>query len=163
MRKTFTLILALIVVITGFAQVNGTVKGKVVDSLAKQNLSEATVTVLHSKDSTPVSFAITDKAGAFEIKNLDSGLYRLMVSFQGYRAFNKTFNISKESPVSDFTTIYLDKQSVLLQEVVVSAPPITVKKDTVEFNASAFKTKPNSTAEDLLKKIPGFRLIKTET
>ena len=160
MRKTFTLLVALIVVIAGFAQVNGTVKGKVVDSLAKQNLSEATVTVLHTKDSTPVTFAITDKAGAFEIKNLDSGLYRLMVSFQGYRAFNKTFIISKESPVSDFTTIYLDKQSVLLQEVVVSAPPITVKKDTVEFNASAFKTKPNSTAEDLLKKIPGVQVDK---
>jgi hypothetical protein len=48
----------------------------------------------------------------------------------------------------------------MLQEVVVSAPPISVKKDTVEFNASAFKTKPNSNAEDLLKKIPGVQVDK---
>ena len=160
MRQTFTLFLALIVAIVGFGQVNGTVKGKVLDSLAKQNLSDATVSILNPKDSVPVTFAITDKAGAFEIKNLDTGLYRILISFQGYRSFSKTFMISKEFPVADFPSIYMDKQSVMLQEVVVSAPPITVKKDTVEFNASAFKTKPNSTAEDLLKKIPGVQVDK---
>ncbi len=160
MRQTFTLFLAIILGYTGFSQVNGTVKGKVLDTLAKQNLADATVSILNPKDSTPVTYAITDKVGSFEIKNLDTGLYRLLVSFQGYRSFSKTFMISKEFPVADFPSIYLDKTSVLLQEVVVSAPPITVKKDTVEFNASAFKTKPNSTAEDLLKKIPGVQVDK---
>jgi len=160
MRQTFTLLFTLFLGYTGFAQVNGTVKGKVLDTLAKQNLADATVTVLNPKDSTPVTYAITDKAGSFEIKNLDTGLYRLSVTFQGYQSFSKTFMISKDFPVADFSSIYMDKQSVLLQEVVVSAPPITVKKDTVEFNASAFKTKPNSTAEDLLKKIPGVQVDK---
>src|SRR5215510_4448065 len=143
MRKTFTLILTLFIAAAGFSQ-NGTVKGKVSDTLAKQNLADATVTVMNPKDSTPVTFAITDKAGLFEIKNLDTGLYRLLITFQGYRSFSKTFMISKDFPVADFPSVFMDKQSVLLQEVVVSAPPITVKKDTVEFNASAFKTKPNS-------------------
>ena len=160
MRQTFTLFLALVIAYSGFAQVNGAVKGKVSDTLAKQNLADATVSVLNPKDSTPITFAITDKAGSFEIKNLDTGLYRLLVSFQGYAPFSKTFMISREFPVADFPSIYMDKQSVMLQEVVVSAPPITVKKDTVEFNASAFKTKPNSTAEDLLKKIPGVQVDK---
>ena len=35
-----------------------------------------------------------------------------------------------------------------------------MKKDTVEFTASAFKTKPNAVAEDLLKKIPGIQVDK---
>ena len=48
----------------------------------------------------------------------------------------------------------------MLDAVVVEAAPIQVKKDTVEFNASAFKTKPNSTAEDLLKKLPGVEVDK---
>jgi len=160
MRKTLTLILALVLVSIGYAQVNGTVKGKVLDTLAKQSLADATVSVLNPNDSTPVTFAVTDKTGSFQIKNLDTGLYRLLVTFQGYRPFSKTFMISKEFQEANFATIYMDKQSVLLQEVVVSAPPITVKKDTVEFNASAFKTKPNSTAEDLLKKIPGVQVDK---
>ena len=49
------------------------------------------------------------------------------------------------------------KKDDLLAEVVVEAPPISVKKDTVEFRADAFRTKPNSTAEDLLKKIRACR------
>ena len=160
MQKIFTLFFGLALAITGFAQVNGTVKGKVRDTLAKQNLADATVTVLNPKDSIPVTFAITDKTGSFEIKNLDTGLYRLLITFQGYVPFSKTFMISKDFPVADFPSVIMDKSSVLLQEVVVSAPPITVKKDTVEFNASAFKTKPNSSAEDLLKKIPGVQVDK---
>jgi hypothetical protein len=159
MRQIFTLFVTIVLAYTGFSQ-SGTVKGKVSDTLARQNLADATVSILNPKDSTPVTYAITDKSGAFEIKNLDTGLYRLLVTFQGYRPFSKTFMISKDFPVADFPTIYLDKESVMLQEVVVSAPPITVKKDTVEFNASAFKTKPNSTAEDLLKKIPGVQVDK---
>jgi hypothetical protein len=160
MLKLFTLFISIILAGQAFTQVNGTVKGKVSDSTAKQTLADATVSVLNSKDSTPVTFAITDKGGSFQIKNLDSGAYDLLVSFQGYRSVRKSFSISKEAQDVDLFTIYMDKQSVLLQEVVVSAPPISVKKDTVEFNASAFKTKPNSTAEDLLKKIPGVQVDK---
>src|SRR3954469_7050063 len=160
MLKFFTLFISITLAGHAFTQVNGSVKGKVTDSSARQNLADATVSVLNPKDSTPVTFAITDKAGSFQIKNLDTGAYELLVSFQGYRPVRKSFTISRQSQDVDLSAIYMDKQSVLLQEVVVSAPPISVKKDTVEFNASAFKTKPNSTAEDLLKKIPGVQVDK---
>jgi hypothetical protein len=42
--------------------------------------------------------------------------------------------------------------------VVTSESPIQVKNDTVQFNASGFKTLPNATAEDLLKKLPGVEV-----
>jgi hypothetical protein len=47
-----------------------------------------------------------------------------------------------------------------LDEVIVTAerPPITVKNDTIEFNANSFKTLPNALVEDLLKKLPGVRV-----
>ena len=157
MQKIFTFICILGFTFPAFSQ-NGTIKGKIVDSTFKQNLADATVSVLNPKDSTPVSYVISDKTGGFQIKNLDTGTYRLMITFAEYRPFIKIFTISKASPLVDFSTIYMDKTNVLLQEVVVTPPPITVKKDTVEFNASAFKTKPNSTAEDLLKKIPGVQV-----
>ncbi|WP_315818934.1 hypothetical protein [Paraflavitalea speifideaquila] len=35
-----------------------------------------------------------------------------------------------------------------------------MKKDTIEIKASAFKTKPNASAEDLLKKVPGVQIDK---
>jgi hypothetical protein len=36
--------------------------------------------------------------------------------------------------------------------------PVTVKKDTIEFNAGSFKTKPMPTVEDLLKVMPGMQV-----
>jgi hypothetical protein len=159
MPKFFTLIIILGLAVPAFSQ-NGVIKGKIVDSTVKQDLADATISVVNPKDSTPVSYTISDKNGAFQIKNLDSGRYLVLVSYAGYRTFSKAFTISKTTPIVDFSTIFLNKSKDLLQEVVVSAPPIQIKKDTVEFNASAFKTKPNSTAEDLLKKLPGVQVDK---
>ena len=42
-----------------------------------------------------------------------------------------------------------------MPDVVVTQSPIQVKKDTIEYAASQFQTKPNAVAEDLLKKLPG--------
>lgn len=44
--------------------------------------------------------------------------------------------------------------------VITTESPIVVKNDTVQFNASGFKTIPNATVEDLLKKIPGMEVDK---
>ena len=46
---------------------------------------------------------------------------------------------------------------------VTNEAPISVKNDTVQFNASGFKTQPNATVEDLLKKIPGMEVDKEGT
>ncbi|HEY4154871.1 MAG TPA: outer membrane beta-barrel protein, partial [Puia sp.] len=54
----------------------------------------------------------------------------------------------------------LQRASDLLDEVIVERPPIEVKEDTVEYNASAFKVKPNAYAEDILKKLPGVQVDK---
>src|SRR6476660_9349015 len=80
MPKFFTLIIILGLSFPGFSQ-NGVIKGKVADSTIKQGLADATISVVNPKDSTPVSYTISDKNGAFEIKNLDSGRYRVLVSY----------------------------------------------------------------------------------
>ncbi|RYY17664.1 MAG: carboxypeptidase-like regulatory domain-containing protein, partial [Chitinophagaceae bacterium] len=139
---------------------NGVVKGKLTDTIYKEVLSEATITVLNPKDSSVVSFVLTNPKGEFTISNLDSGAYRLTASYSGYAPFSRYFKISKDSATIDFGTVQMFKKDDLLDEVVVEAPPISVKKDTVEFRADAFRTKPNSTAEDLLKKIPGMQIDK---
>ncbi len=86
--------------------------------------------------------------------------YRLMISYQGYTPKYIKFSITTETPNVQLGTVYMTRKDDLLKEVIVEAPPIIVKKDTVEFRADAFKTKPNSTAEDLLKKLPGVQVDK---
>ncbi|HEX2631027.1 MAG TPA: outer membrane beta-barrel family protein, partial [Chitinophagaceae bacterium] len=71
------------------------------------------------------------------------------------------FSITATNKQTDFGTLVADKDVKALGEVVVtSTVPIVVKGDTVQFNADAFKTKPNATAEDLLKKLPGVEVDK---
>jgi len=44
--------------------------------------------------------------------------------------------------------------------ILAERPPVIIKKDTIEFNASAFKTLPTALVEDLLKKLPGVDVSK---
>src|SRR5690606_16536237 len=163
MSKILTfIVLTVCLTVPALAQkkVSGSVKGQLVDTLYKETLSEATVTVLNPADSSVISFTIANAKGEFEIKNLEAGAYRLMITYQGYMPFNKYFSISADTPVINLGIVHMEKRSTTLEQVVVEAPPIIIKKDTVEFRADAFKTKPNATAEDLLKKIPGLQVDK---
>ena len=142
-----------------FAQkVSGTVKGILQDSATKQPLADATVSIMEAKDSSLTSFTLTSNSGFFEVKNLESGVYYLLISFQGFETVKKGFSITKESPLADLQTINLHQSFKTLDEVVVTQAPIRVSGDTIAYRADAFKTKPNATAEDLLKKLPGVQV-----
>ncbi|MCH5689908.1 hypothetical protein LWM68_40175 [Niabella sp. W65] len=62
----------------------------------------------------------------------------------------------------DLGVITLHPAATQLDEVLVIAerPPMVIRRDTVEFNANAFKTLPNAMVEDLLKKLPGVQVDK---
>ena len=133
------------------------IKGVVADSSLKQSMKDASVSLLDATDSTVEQFALAKPDGSFELKKMNPGSYLLQVMFVNYRPFYKTISINNASAV-DVGVVYLQPASTNLQEVVVSQAPVTIKNDTVEFNASSFKTKPNAVAEDLLKKLPGVEV-----
>ncbi|MDX1937223.1 MAG: outer membrane beta-barrel family protein [Flavihumibacter sp.] len=165
MKKHLLLIFLLSVSITTLAQKDGMVRGLVTDTSSKQALAEATVTILNAKDSTLVSFARTNKNGFFSIKGLDNGNYRLLITHIGYRNVNKFFLISDALKDIDFGTITINNTSNMLDEVVVTQerPPVTIRNDTIEFNAASFKTRPNAVVEDLIKRLPGAQVDKDGT
>ncbi len=45
-------------------------------------------------------------------------------------------------------------------KVVQEVAPVTLRNDTIEYNAGSFKTKPNAVVEDLLKRLPGVQVDK---
>ncbi|NML24055.1 outer membrane beta-barrel protein [Pseudoflavitalea sp. G-6-1-2] len=159
MYRTLLFLISCLVGATLYAQKPvGTVKGKVLDKQNKLVLPLATATLLNNKDSSVIGFTVSDKNGAFEVKNVAAGGYLLSLSFTGYKEIYRELTIAAEKPVVDLGDIFMENDTAMLASVVVRVPPITVKGDTTEFRAGAFKTKVNATVEDLLKRIPGLEV-----
>jgi hypothetical protein len=162
MKKVSALLFVLALVFSVNAQKNeGSVKGKLMDTASKQVVPNATISLLNAKDSSIVSFIISDKQGLFELKNLQPGDYTVIISHGSFETIKKNISITATNKLADLGELKLEKAYKKLGEIVVTSEvPIQVKNDTVQFNASAFKTKPNSTAEDLLKRLPGVEVDK---
>ncbi|HEY0058256.1 MAG TPA: outer membrane beta-barrel family protein [Flavisolibacter sp.] len=141
----------------------GIVKGVLADNEGAP-LGEATVSIMGAKDSTLVSFTLTSNSGFFEIKNVDAGSYYALFSYQGYAPLKKPFSITSAQPVVDLAAVKLERSYKTLGEVIVAdEAPIKIKGDTIAYNAGSFKTKPNATVEDLLKKLPGMTVERDGT
>lgn len=138
----------------------GSIKGKLTDTTGKNVLSFATVTVFKANDTTLVTYRLSNPEGEFKVPGLPLNVpLRAVISYSGYDAFRKDFTLNNETPI-DFGAIKMLPSSKSLEEVLVVAerPPVMVKKDTIEFNASSFKTLPTALVEDLLKKMPGIEI-----
>jgi hypothetical protein len=133
------------------------VKGQLTDTLSSP-LPSATIMILLAKDSSLVNFGVSDQKGQFEIKNINRGEYLLKVSFVGYDTYTQRITPAEGLIEMNLGQVKLKTRTTELEEVVVRAEraPVTVKRDTIEFNAESFKTKANANVEDLLKKMPGI-------
>jgi len=162
MKKIFFIVLATALSHVSFSQ-SGFINGKVTDSSGKKIMPLATVTVFKAKDTTIVTYRLSNEDGEFKIPGLPLDVpLRLMVTYSGYEAYRKDFMLTSSNSTKHFDSVMLVSTSKQLDEVMVFAerPPVIIKKDTIEFNASAFKTLPNALVEDLLKKLPGVQVDK---
>ena len=165
MKSIYLLALFLLFKGAAIAQQDGTIRGILIDTASKQPVSDATITVLNAKDSSLVTFSRSLQNGRFLVAGLNRGNYRLLITHIGYHNISKNFFITDLAKDLNLDTIVFNNKSILLKEVVVSSEvaPVTIKNDTVEFNAGSFKTKPNAVVEDLLKKLPGIQVDKNGT
>ena len=160
MRYPLLLFVSLLTFNLAIAQSSATISGTVVDSTSRKPLMEASVSLLLARDSSLVTFGITDGDGRFVFPKIAEGQYRVLVTYVGYKSRAKRITVTKDDPTATVGTIDLVAQSQTLTEVSVQGEraPIAVKGDTLEFNAGSFKTRPNAQVEDLLKKLPGVEV-----
>ncbi len=165
MRVILLLLISFLFYQCATAQKNGIVKGVAFDTLSKRPVAAATVSLLDKKDSSLVSFSMTDDAGRFEFKDIHNGTYRLLITHVNFHNNNKVFSISDDNKIADLGNIVMTDKSKMLDEVIVQseAPPVTLINDTVQYNAGSFKTAPNANVEQLLKKLPGVKVDKDGT
>ncbi len=158
MKRIYTLTVFLSIVQLCVAQ-KFSIKGQVTDS-TKSALPSSTVMLLSQKDSTLVNFGVSDKNGLFEIKTVGVGDYLLKVTFMGYATYQKRISTGGAGGDINVGSIKMIPQDRQLEELVIKGEkaPVTVKRDTIEFNAGSFKVKANANVEDLLKKLPGVEV-----
>lgn len=159
MFRNFLLFLLLATGIPVLAQNTVTIKGKLVDKAMKKPLEAATIYLQSAKDSSMIEYTISDRNGAFtlNVRKTDSPVI-LKASMMTYADYEKRFEKIGES--IDVGTIEVEDAPRNLDEVVIKneAPPVRIKNDTLEFNASSFKVRPDSTVEALLKQLPGVEI-----
>src|ERR1044071_7592172 len=135
MKKISLLLLVLCTTCIVSAQKNGSVKGVAFDTLAKQPVPSATISVLDRKDSSLVTFTMTDNLGRFELKGIPNGNYRLLISHINYHNNSTLFAITDEKKNADLGNIAMNDRTRVLDEVIVTneAPPVTLIGDTVQY------------------------------
>jgi hypothetical protein len=155
-------LLLFIILLTGLVAANAqesVIKGTVNDTLNKQNLSNAVVSILRPKDSVLVKFVRTDHQGNFELKKIAAGNYILVVSYPNYAEYtdNINFNGTEEKSLG---IVPLITRAKLLEEVIVKQriSAIRVKGDTTEYRADSFHVSANADVQELLKKMPGIQV-----
>lgn len=133
------------------------ISGVLISDDDRTPLESATVYLETLKDSTLVTYTITDKNGAFVLENrTPEDRLNLTISYLGYEPYSKTISLGP-SPIN-LNTIALESANLLDEIVIRSRAPVTIKKDTLEFNVASFKTKRDANVEDLLKELPGVEV-----
>jgi len=104
------------------------VTGKLIDTVGKQKLESASISLLEAGDSSLEQFTLSKLDGSFELKNVPIGNYFLQIVFQGFNTYTKRISINKDEPLLRLGNIYLKQQIENLNEVTVTQSPIIIKK-----------------------------------
>lgn len=131
-----------------------TITGRVADPQGEPLIS-ASVRLLSARDSSAVNGVVTDVDGNFKFENLNGRRYIVETSYVGYEPIYN--NVDLRQGNASLGTITLRESATMLHEmeVVGIRTPITVKEDTIEYDASAYRTAPNAVVEDLVRRLPG--------
>lgn len=159
-RSVLRLILSaalMMVVFSASAQNSFTVSMKLSDAKTDAPVGFATASVTVKGEKSPVKYVLADSNGKAVLQKVRKGTYVLRAELMGYVTYEQEIKVEGNL---DLGVIKMKEDVKLLDAASVSAVgnPIIVKKDTVEYNASSFKTSDNDMLEDLLKKLPGVEV-----
>lgn len=153
MKRLVQLILLLFVIFnSAYAQIN--IKGRILDKADDKPLTNASI-ILLNRDSVLRYFNRANEEGKFQVKNIKPGSYIILATYPKFELYSDTIQIADKD--LDLHDIKINSQRNVLQEVIVTRRlPITLKGDTIEYDAASFVTEKNAKLEDLLRRLPGF-------
>jgi Carboxypeptidase regulatory-like domain len=151
MKHKITLLL-LLVAATTFAQIK--VEGVVKDSIGNP-LELANVIAINQETKILDSYGITNDAGRYKLNLNENSKYEIQVSYIGMKTAKEIVDTKSEDITKDIT-LYEDNA---LDEIELTYEmPVSVKGDTLVYNADSFNTGTERKLEDVLKNLPGVEI-----
>ena len=119
------------------------------------SLTGANVIAIEKQSKILDGFGISNESGYYRLSLKKNTDYEIKVSFIGFTEFVFDLNISE----SFEKNIKLEEQAEALDEVeLVYEMPVTIKGDTIVYNADSFNTGTEKKLADVLKNLPGVEI-----
>lgn len=139
MKKLVTLAIA-VLLMPLFTKAQFTLSGSVSENTKQTLLPGATIFLKGTGKG-----ATSDARGRYQISNIKSGKYTLIVSYIGFETLQKQIEISRDDTVD----LSLDPSAFLADEVIVMATRATEKSGTTYKNLSKSEITTNNFGQDL--------------
>jgi hypothetical protein len=148
------LILLALLFVTSIASAQVTVRGVVKDSIGTP-LELANVIAINKETKTMASYAITNDKGLFKLDLDKNTTYTVQVSYIGMKTLSEEITTKEANISKDYT---LQNDNALDAVELTYEMPVTIKGDTLVYNADSFKDGSERKLEDVLKKLPGVEI-----
>jgi hypothetical protein len=127
-------------------------EGVVQDTLQRP-LEMANVMAINQETKAMDAYGITNDKGKFQLNLKTNSNYKIKVSYIGFQSLDLEVKTANENFQKNIT---LKEGGINLEGVeVVQEMPVSIKGDTIVYNADSFKTGTERKLEDVLKKLPG--------
>ena len=129
-------------------------KGVVKDSIGTP-LEMANVIALDTVAKRIASYGFTDSKGNFKLELKANTAYNIKISYIGFKEISAKIKTKTSNTTASYTMF---EDNMLSGIEIISKMPITIKGDTIIYNADSFKNGSERKLEDVLKKLPGVEI-----
>lgn len=152
MRVTVTIAAVFFCVSTLYGQA-GRIAGRIIDNDDWSPIPGAIVQVKDSAGAV-ICYTFTDNGGSFNFTDdiRTSGTV-FHVQSMGYRSF-----VSKTDSLAFPLTVRMTSEPTVLDDVVVKAPPIELRSDTLVYFVSQYAKAQDNSIVDVLRRLPGIEV-----
>lgn len=140
-----------------WAQVGFPVKMKLSDKATGEPVGFATVSMTLKGAKEPLKYIMSTETGEAVFEGIVRGTYILKAELMGYKPYEQELTVDRLIDLGEVKMVP-DVEVLEAARVEAVGNPIIVKKDTIEYSASSFKTSDNDMLEELLKKLPDVEI-----
>lgn len=141
-----------------FAQTNGKIYGKIIDSQTNETIPFATLII--KNNDVVITTDVSDLDGNFSIANLPLQTLEITTQFIGFKNLIKVVTLTPKENIINLGTLSLQSQDTQLEEVTIVAERSTTEQkiDRKVINVGRDLTTVGATASEIMNNIPSVNV-----